>query len=195
MLAAGPVKGLAVTPDGDAVVSCSTDCSVRLFRLPFAPFAPGLVEDSAGAVLEFQGRHAFRGVDHHWTAGKFATAGAQVGTPLPAQALSELSWCGQVGGALLSWNAILAGDYCRHPRYACPCSFPPSSEDAKSPHYSHFIPTHLLIDPRGNQQEMSLKSYAQVWIYGAAKRTESRKKITLPCCIIRGKIPSDRVHA
>ncbi|KAK9838515.1 hypothetical protein WJX81_004545 [Elliptochloris bilobata] len=74
----GPVKGLAVTPDGDAVVSCSTDCSVRLFRLPFAPFAPGPVQDAAGAVLEFQGRHAFRGVDHHWTASKFATAGAQV---------------------------------------------------------------------------------------------------------------------
>ena len=67
-----------MTPDGDAVVSCSTDCSVRLFRLPFAPFAPGPVQDSAGAVLEFQGRHAFRGVDHHWTASKFATAGAQV---------------------------------------------------------------------------------------------------------------------
>lgn len=81
VLAAGPVKGLAVTPDGDAVVSCSTDCSVRLFRLPFAPFAPGPVQDSAGAVLEFQGRHAIRGVDHHWTDSKFATAGAQVQHP------------------------------------------------------------------------------------------------------------------
>ena len=67
-----------MTADGDAVVSCSTDCSVRLFRLPFAPFAPGPVADAAGAVLEFQGRHAFRGVDHHWTAAKFATASAQV---------------------------------------------------------------------------------------------------------------------
>ncbi len=74
----GPVKGLAVTAEGDAVVSCSTDCSVRLFRLPFAPFAPGPVADAAGAVLEFQGRNAFRGVDHHWTAAKFATASVQV---------------------------------------------------------------------------------------------------------------------
>ena len=91
------MKGLAVTPDGDAVVSCSTDCSVRLFRLPFAPFAPGPVQDSAGAVLEFQGRHAFRGVDHHWTSGKFATAGAQVST-LPLAQTLQGSLCGQDGG-------------------------------------------------------------------------------------------------
>lgn len=76
---AGPVKGIAVAPSGEVAVSCSTDCSVRLFRLPFAPFAtPGPVEDEASAVLEFQGRNAFRGIDHHWTRNTFGTAGAQV---------------------------------------------------------------------------------------------------------------------
>jgi WD repeat and SOF domain-containing protein 1 len=29
-------------------------------------------------VLEFSGRHAFRGVDHHWERAQFATAGAAV---------------------------------------------------------------------------------------------------------------------
>jgi WD repeat and SOF domain-containing protein 1 len=29
-------------------------------------------------VLEFQGKHAFRGVDHHWCRSTFATAGAAV---------------------------------------------------------------------------------------------------------------------
>ena len=76
---AGPVRGISIGPSGDVAVSCSTDCSVRLFRLPFAPFeGAGDVADEAGAVLEFQGKHAFRGIDHHWAQSKFATAGAQV---------------------------------------------------------------------------------------------------------------------
>ena len=76
---AGPVRGISIGPSGDVAVSCSTDCSVRLFRLPFAPFeGAGDVADEAGAVLEFQGKHAFRGIDHHWSQSKFATAGAQV---------------------------------------------------------------------------------------------------------------------
>jgi hypothetical protein len=81
---AGAVRGIAVAPSGEAAVSCSVDCSVRLFRLPFAPFAsPGPVEDEAGAVLEFQGKHAFRAIDHHWTRDTFGTAGAQVTPTLP----------------------------------------------------------------------------------------------------------------
>ena len=64
-------------------MSCSTDCSVRLFRLPFAPFeAAGDVADEASAVVEFQGKHAFRGIDHHWSQNRFATAGAQVRIPV-----------------------------------------------------------------------------------------------------------------
>lgn len=75
----GAVKGISIAPSGDVAVSCSTDCSVRLFRLPFAPFmAAGPVEDEAVATLEFQGKHAFRGIDHHWTRTSFATAGQQV---------------------------------------------------------------------------------------------------------------------
>ena len=75
---AGPVRGISIAPSGDVAVSCSTDCSVRLFRLPFAPFEiAGDVADEASAVMEFQGKHAFRGIDHHWSQNKFATAGAQ----------------------------------------------------------------------------------------------------------------------
>ncbi|EIE25085.1 WD40 repeat-like protein [Coccomyxa subellipsoidea C-169] len=75
----GAVKGISIAPSGDVAVSCSTDCSVRLFRLPFAPFmSAGPVEDEASATLEFLGKHAFRGIDHHWTRNTFATAGQQV---------------------------------------------------------------------------------------------------------------------
>lgn len=86
---AGPVRGISIAPSGDVAVSCSTDCSVRLFRLPFAPFeAAGDVADEASAVMEFQGKHAFRAIDHHWSQDKFATAGAQV--RLPAGLCSKL---------------------------------------------------------------------------------------------------------
>ena len=81
-----------MAPSGEVAVSCSTDCSVRLFRLPFAPFAtPGPVEDEAAAVLEFQGRNAFRGIDHHWTRNTFGTAGAQVLCMLKRSAAAPLS--------------------------------------------------------------------------------------------------------
>ncbi|CAK0783726.1 hypothetical protein CVIRNUC_006925 [Coccomyxa viridis] len=91
----GPVRGISIGPSGDVAVSCSTDCSVRLFRLPFAPFeGAGDVADEAGAVLEFQGKHAFRGIDHHWSQSKFATAGAQVDIwdHERSEPISELSW-------------------------------------------------------------------------------------------------------
>ena len=84
------MRGIAAAPSGDVLVSCSTDASVRLFRLPFAPFAsPGPVEDEAGAVLEFQGKSAFRAIDHHWTRNTFGTAGAQV---VPSCLCPSLCW-------------------------------------------------------------------------------------------------------
>lgn len=54
------VKGVAIAPSGDVAVSCSTDCTVRLWKLPFAPFHAGDVEQVDQAVLQFQGSHGFR---------------------------------------------------------------------------------------------------------------------------------------
>lgn len=51
---------------------------VRLWKVPFAPLEPGPVECAEQAVLQFQGRHAFRAIDHHWKDTLFATAGAAV---------------------------------------------------------------------------------------------------------------------
>jgi hypothetical protein len=39
---------------------------VRLWKVPFAPLEPGIVESAEEAVLQFQGRNAFRAIDHHW---------------------------------------------------------------------------------------------------------------------------------
>ncbi|EFN52020.1 hypothetical protein CHLNCDRAFT_139585 [Chlorella variabilis] len=72
------IKGISVTPDGEAAVSCSTDCTVKLWKVPFAPFDGGPLQEDSQPVLEFSGRHAFRSVDHHWGRAQFATAGAAV---------------------------------------------------------------------------------------------------------------------
>ena len=49
-----------MTRNGDAAVSCSTDCTVRLWRVPYAPFESGSVEAEDRAVLQFHGDAAFK---------------------------------------------------------------------------------------------------------------------------------------
>jgi WD repeat and SOF domain-containing protein 1 len=72
----GAVRGLAHVPSGDAAVSASTDATVKLWRVPFAPFDGGPVEEDALPVAEWVGAHPFLGVDHHWQRPQFVTAGA-----------------------------------------------------------------------------------------------------------------------
>ena len=75
---AGAVRGIGFAPGGEACVSAGSDASVKLWKVPYAPFEAGDVCAETGPVLEFQGRHAFRAVDHHWARSTFATAGAAV---------------------------------------------------------------------------------------------------------------------
>mmetsp|Transcript_37850 Transcript_37850/g.84390 ORF Transcript_37850/g.84390 Transcript_37850/m.84390 type:complete len:450 (-) Transcript_37850:359-1708(-) len=72
------VRGISFAPDGETCVSCSTDSTIRLWKVPYAPFEAGHVEAQQNAVFEFQGKHAFRGIDHHWSRNTFASAGAVV---------------------------------------------------------------------------------------------------------------------
>lgn len=72
------VKGVSITQDSDACVSCSTDCTVKLWKVPFAPGEAGPLLQSERPVFEFRGKGAFRGIDHHWGRNSFATAGPQV---------------------------------------------------------------------------------------------------------------------
>ena len=72
------MRGISVTPDGEAAVSASTDCTVKLWKVPFAPFDGGPIQEDALPVLEFSGANAFLGVDHHWQRMQFVTAGAAV---------------------------------------------------------------------------------------------------------------------
>ncbi len=47
-------------------------------QVPFAPFDGGPIQEDSDPVLEFSGKFAFRGIDHHWDRQQFATAGAAV---------------------------------------------------------------------------------------------------------------------
>lgn len=53
------VRGISVTPDGDACVSCADDCTVKLWKVPFAPFETGQVVDISEWALEFTGETLF----------------------------------------------------------------------------------------------------------------------------------------
>lgn len=72
------IKGVSFAPDGETCVSASTDATVKLWKVPYAPFEAGDVQKDAEPVFEFQGKNAFRGIDHHWDRSAFATAGAAV---------------------------------------------------------------------------------------------------------------------
>ncbi|XP_071701528.1 uncharacterized protein [Rutidosis leptorrhynchoides] len=76
----GAVSGLTVSTDGRILVSCGNDCTVRLWRIPHAS---GIESDdsfdsSDKLLASYVWKNAFKGVDHQWEGGLFATAGAQV---------------------------------------------------------------------------------------------------------------------
>ncbi|CAA6672651.1 unnamed protein product [Spirodela intermedia] len=76
----GAVRGLTVSTDGTILISCGTDCTVRLWSVPIA--GAGESEDSSRNVskplIVYAWKHAFWAVDHQWNGNVFATAGAQV---------------------------------------------------------------------------------------------------------------------
>ena len=94
---AAAIQGVSVSASGDALVSCSVDGAIRMFRLPFAPPQPGSVVSTsefssavrgggdaasssvvdAAAVAEFDGGGGgLSSVDHHpRSRGVFATGG------------------------------------------------------------------------------------------------------------------------
>ncbi|KAK9092697.1 hypothetical protein Syun_027608 [Stephania yunnanensis] len=76
----GAVKGLTASTDGRILVSCGTDCSVRLWNVPAASLM-GLDSSSnysSEPMAIYVSKNAFWGVDHQWDGDHFATAGAQV---------------------------------------------------------------------------------------------------------------------
>ncbi|XP_019172458.1 PREDICTED: DDB1- and CUL4-associated factor 13 [Ipomoea nil] len=76
----GAVHGLAASTDGRILVSCGTDCTVRLWRVPDSSLMEpdDASDDSAKSLAVYVWKNGFRAVDHQWDGNLFATAGAQV---------------------------------------------------------------------------------------------------------------------
>jgi WD repeat and SOF domain-containing protein 1 len=76
----GAVRGLTASTDGNVLVSCGTDCTVRLWNVPRPSLedssisSENFIEPSATYVW----KNAFWAVDHQFEGDLFATAGAQL---------------------------------------------------------------------------------------------------------------------
>ncbi|KAG9444093.1 hypothetical protein H6P81_015433 [Aristolochia fimbriata] len=76
----GAVRGLTASTDGRTLVSCGSDCTVRLWRVPL-PNGLDSVESSSSSsklLAAYVWKNAFLAADHQWEGDLFATAGAQV---------------------------------------------------------------------------------------------------------------------
>lgn len=76
----GAVRGLTASTDGDILISCGTDCTVRLWNVPDCKVMDSSDSSSNASkpLAVYVWKHAFRGVDHQWDGNLFATVGAQV---------------------------------------------------------------------------------------------------------------------
>ncbi|KAF3434279.1 hypothetical protein FNV43_RR25382 [Rhamnella rubrinervis] len=76
----GAVRGLAVSTDGRILVSCGTDCTVRLWNVPVSSLTElnDSSDKSAEPIAEYVWKNAFVAVDHQWDDDRFATGGPGV---------------------------------------------------------------------------------------------------------------------
>ncbi|XP_078163398.1 WD repeat and SOF domain-containing protein 1 [Carex rostrata] len=72
----GAVRGLTSSTNGEVLISCGTDCTVRQWKV--APLNFDSTADTSKPLAVYTWKHAFWGVDHQWDTSIFATAGAQV---------------------------------------------------------------------------------------------------------------------
>lgn len=74
----GAVRGLTASTDGCILVSCGTDCTIRLWNIPTTMESDDSTKSTVEPASVHVWKNAFWGVDHQWDGEHFATAGAQV---------------------------------------------------------------------------------------------------------------------
>ncbi|XP_068642841.1 uncharacterized protein [Aristolochia californica] len=76
----GAVRGLTASTDGRILVSCGSDCTVRLWRVPLPSVLDSdeSSDSSSKPLAAYVWKNAFLAADHQWEGDLFATAGAQV---------------------------------------------------------------------------------------------------------------------
>uniref|UniRef100_A0A2N9GVH8 DDB1- and CUL4-associated factor 13 n=1 Tax=Fagus sylvatica TaxID=28930 RepID=A0A2N9GVH8_FAGSY len=75
----GAVRGLSASKDGRVLVSCGTDCTVRLWNVPEASLkeSEDSYDNSVKPLEVYVSKNAFWGVDHQTDGNCFATAWSQ----------------------------------------------------------------------------------------------------------------------
>lgn len=88
------VKGLSITPDGDGCVSCSIDGTLKLWKIPIAPFEERETLSDVPLFAEFTGTESYRCLDHHWHKRQFLTGSSvvEVWDHRRTHAIQRFSW-------------------------------------------------------------------------------------------------------
>jgi len=88
------IKGIAVSPDGESCISCSSDCSIKLWKIPVAPFEEGQATKDCGSVMDFPGTESYQCLDHHWEQQIFAAGSAvvEIWDASRAKPIHRFSW-------------------------------------------------------------------------------------------------------
>lgn len=89
------MQGLTASTDGKVLISCGTDCTVRLWNVPDYKMSNNDSDNSGSKSLAvYVWKHAFWGVDHQWNGNLFATAGAGVDIwdPNRSEPVSTFEW-------------------------------------------------------------------------------------------------------
>ncbi|KMZ64996.1 WD repeat and SOF1 domain-containing protein [Zostera marina] len=75
----GAVRGLTISPDGNTLISCGTDCTLRLWNIPNSHFEySNAISGSLEPQAIYSWKHAFWAVDYQSNGSLFATAGSHV---------------------------------------------------------------------------------------------------------------------
>ncbi|CAK9316174.1 unnamed protein product [Citrullus colocynthis] len=75
----GAVRGLTASMDGRILISCGTDCIVRLWNVPVPTLNSYETSNNSSEPLAvYVWKNAFWAVDHQWDGDLFATASAQL---------------------------------------------------------------------------------------------------------------------
>lgn len=127
-LAARPQAGNRSHPLHHLVTVFETAAASNPPQVPYAPFEAGDVCAEQGPALEFSGRHAFRGVDHHWCRPTFATAGSTVELwdHGRSEAVGSFSW-GSDSVVSVRFNPVSNGEAAAAGRFVGPsmlCALP-----------------------------------------------------------------------
>lgn len=91
----GAIRGLSIDSEGEFLVSCGDDCTVRLWQVPSMELGEsGEGEADTEPISIFQGKNSFRAVDFRRSSPLFATAGAQVDVwdRNRSEAIKSFSW-------------------------------------------------------------------------------------------------------